>query len=155
MKKKIRHPRRSGLRSILLSLIGLGTSGCIAPVMYGTPYAEWSVKGKVVDETNCPVRGLQVVLGNRFENSESVIYDVNYQSLDTLHTASDGTYQVAREGFPLHHLEIHVKDIDGPQNGGEFEDAGLIIKDIVYKGAKGWYSGSADIIVPDIIVKRK
>ena len=156
MKKRNRYSRRrSGLRSILLSLIGLGTSGCLAPVMYGTPSADWSVQGKVVDESNSPVRGLQVVLGNRFENTQSVIYDVNYEPLDTLQTASDGTYQIERESFPIQQLEIHVKDIDGPLNGGEFGDAGLIIKDIEYKGAKGWYAGHADIKVPDIILKKK
>ena len=142
-------------RSILAALLGLGTSACEIPAMYGTPHADWSVKGKVVDEEYKPVAGLQVALGNRFENTPDVIYDENYRPLDTLYTASDGTYSVKRTDFPIDRLEIRVQDVDGPAGGGEFQDAGLIIRDIEYKDGKGWYAGHAEIEVPDIIVRKK
>ena len=140
---------------ILAALLGLGTSACEIPAMYGTPHADWSVKGKVVDEEYKPVAGLQVVMGNRFENTPDVIYDENYRPLDTLYTAADGTYSVKRTDFPIDRLEIRVQDVDGPAGGGEFQDAGLIIRDIEYKDGKGWDAGHAEIEVPDIIVRKK
>ena len=155
MKRLIRKLRPTSFLSILLALMGFSVSGCFGRVEYGTPNADWSVKGRVVDETNCPVGGLQVALGNRFENTQYVIYDVNYKPLDTLQTAGDGTYMIERSGFPIEQLDIHVQDIDGELRGGEFEDAHLIIKMIEYTGGKGWYTGHADIEVPDIIVKKK
>ena len=154
MKSLFNKPRQTGILPILLALFGLVASSCMR-IMYGSPYADWSVKGKVVDENHNPVGGLQVALGNRFQNSPSVIYDVNYEPLDTLQTATDGTYELRRSSFPIQQLEIHVQDIDGEKNGGEFEEAGLLVKKIEYTGAKGWYEGHADIEVPDIIVKKK
>ena len=77
MKRLIRKLRPTSFLSILLALMGFSVSGCFGRVEYGTPNADWSVKGRVVDETNCPVGGLQVALGNRFENTQYVLYDVN------------------------------------------------------------------------------
>ena len=155
MKRLFKNPRRTGFFSIFLALLGLGTSGCILTVMYGSPSADWSVKGKVVDEDNKPISGLQVVLANYFENTNEVIYDQNYWPLDTLQTAGDGTYHLESNGFPIQQLEVHVQDIDGELRGGEYEDAHIIVKQIEYKDGKGWYSGHADIRVPDIILKKK
>jgi len=155
MKRLFKNPHHTGFLSMLLALLGLSTTGCIVPSMYGSPNADWSVKGKVVDDQLRPVSGLQVILGNRFENTDEVIYDVNYWPLDTLTTAGDGTYRLDRSGFPVQQLEIQVRDIDGEAGGGEYEDAGLIVRQIEYQGGKGWYEGHADISVPDIIVKKK
>ena len=155
MKRLFRSPRRTSFISIFLALLGLGTSGCIMPLMYGSPSADWSVKGKVVDEDRKPISGLQVVLGNYFENTNEVIYDQNYWPLDTLQTAGDGTYHLESNGFPIQQLEIHVQDIDGELRGGEYEDAHIIVNKIEYKDGKNWYAGHADISVPDIILKKK
>ena len=141
---------------MLLTLMGL-VPACdiIVPCMYGTPNADWSVKGKVVDEQGKPVAGLQVVLGNQYENSEQVIYDQDYWPLDTLKTGTDGIYAVDQSGFPLNYLRIDVHDIDGEAGGGEFSDASLILHDIKFEDGKGWYEGHAEINVPDIIVHKK
>jgi len=51
---------------------------------------------------------------------------------------------------------VEVKDIDGEANGGEFHDASVIVKDFKFEDGDGaWYSGHADINVPDIIVYKK
>lgn len=140
---------------MLLALLGLSATGCIIPCMYGTPHADWTVKGKVVDENGAGVSGLQVILGNRYENTAQVIYDENYWPLDTLTTGSDGTYNVEQNGFPINQLQVDIKDIDGEAGGGEFADVTLIVKDFQFEDGKGWYSGHAEINVPDIIVKKK
>ena len=158
MKKHKSHIRkeRSGLFTLLLALVGIGTTGCWQICMYGTPSAEWAVKGKVIDESGKPVPGLQVALGNRMDNEPGVIYDQNYWPLDTLKTGPDGVYQVVSSGFPLSKLQVDVTDIDGEANGGEFNDVTLVISDFTFEDGKGaWYAGRADINVPDIVVKKK
>ena len=146
--------RKSSFFSMLLALLGVGASSCIfiTPCMYGSPRAEWSVKGKVVDAAGKPVPGLQVVLGNRYGAN----YDQEYWPLDTLQTGPDGVYQVQSGGFPLSKLQVDVHDIDGPDNGGEFLDAMVYVTDFKFENGDGaWYSGSAEINVPDITVTRK
>ena len=148
--------KKSGFFAMLLALVGIGTTSCWPVCMYGTPSAEWSVKGKVIDDAGRPVPGLQVALGNRVDNEPGVIYDQNYWPLDTLTTGPDGVYQVNSSGFPLSKLQVDVKDIDGEANGGEFADAAVIISDFKFEGGDGaWYDGHADINVPDIVVKKK
>lgn len=149
--------RKSSFFSMLLALLGVGASSCIflTPCMYGSPSADWSVKGRVLDENGKRVPGLQVILGSRYENSENVIYDQNYFPLDTLYTGMDGSYHMEGHGFPLNQLQVDIHDVDGPSEGGEFTDVTLIIKDFEFEGGKGWYSGHAEINIPDIIVKKK
>jgi hypothetical protein len=155
MHNPFKNPRKTGFISMLLALFGLGASGCIVPCMYGSPTADWTVRGKVLDEQGKGVPGLQVILGNRYDNSEGVIYDQNYWPLDTLTTGTDGTYQVDQGGFPINQLQVDIHDIDGEQNGGEYADVTLIVKDFEFEDGKGWYEGHAEINVPDIVVKKK
>lgn len=151
--------RRTGLFAILMGLLGIGTSSCeIWPPfvsMYGTPSADWSVSGKVTDEAGNPIQGLQVVLSNRTDNTEGVIYDQNLWPLDTLSTSAQGTYFIEHNGFPISKLQVDVNDIDGEANGGEFESASVVVSDLKYKGGKGWYEGHVDIEVPDIKLRKK
>ena len=141
-------PKKTGFLAMLLSLLGLAPAcNIIAPCMYGSPNADWSVKGKVIDENGKPVGGLQVVI------------DYNDQEgwpVDTLKTRSDGGYSLEDNGFPFHQLKVEVEDIDGEAGGGQFQKATLIVRDIQYKHGDGaWYSGHADIAVPDIVVYKK
>ena len=96
------------------------------------------------------------MLNNHFQNNQDVIYDQNDWPLDTLKTRSDGTYEIEQDGFPIQQLKVEVEDIDGEAGGGEFQKATLVVRDIQYKGGdKAWYSGHADINVPDIVVHKK
>lgn len=157
MRNKSRLSHRTGLFSLLLGLLGLGTTGCIQPCMYGSPTANYSVKGKVIDENGKPIPGLQIVLAHRYDNTDAVIYDENYWPIDTLQTGTDGIYHLETQtGFPISKLQVDVHDIDGEANGGTFNDAALVVKDIDYTGGDGsWYEGYAEIKIPDIILKKK
>ena len=149
-------PRKTGLFAILLSLVGLGSVGCYGPLMYGTPSADFSVKGKVTDESGRPIPDLQVIIGRRYYSSTSVIYNQTYFPIDTIKTGSDGIYRMNAEGeFPPENLQVDVNDIDGEAGGGQFESASVVVKDIEYKGGSGWYEGEANIEVPDIKLKKK
>ena len=157
MRNPFKGHRNNGILAMVLTLLGLAPAcDIITPCMYGSPSADWSVKGKVIDEEGKGVEGLQVVVINYFPNSAGVIYDVNDQPLDTLRTAQDGAYGVDGHGFPLNQLKIKVEDIDGEEGGGEFVDATIVVSDIQYKnGDRNWYEGHADINVPDIVVYKK
>ena len=159
---QIRQPKKLGFFAMLLALLGIG--GCTSEdifneremmAMYGTPTATFSVKGTVKDEKGKPISNLQVILGQRYYNSASVIYDVNYVPIDTLTTDANGVYQMSKTRFPVINLQVDVNDIDGEAGGGQFESSTYIINDIKYEGGDGWYRGKADVKVPDIKLKKK
>ena len=58
MKTHKSHTRKEkgGFFALLLALVGISTTGCVC--MYGSPTADWAVKGKVIDENGQPVPGL-------------------------------------------------------------------------------------------------
>lgn len=158
--------RPTSLFALLLAVLGLGSCNTIeelnvfegidlgARAMYGVPTAYWSVKGKVINEDEKPVAGLQVVIGQRFYDTAGVKYDIHYKAIDTLMTGADGTFSYTKHGFPVQNLQADIHDIDGALGGGEFEDTTIIIKDIPYQGGDGWYVGTADVVIPDITVKK-
>ena len=154
-------PRKYGFFAMLLALLGIG--GCQdlpeeeeMRLMYGTPTAQFSVKGKVTDEKGNAIQGLQVILGNRFYDNSSVTYDHHYFPDDTLTTDSDGVYQFESSRiFPIENLQVDVNDIDGAAGGGEFNSATTVVRNIEYKDGNGWYRGKADIKVSDIKLEKK
>ena len=124
--------------------------------MYGTPTAQYSVKGRVTDEKGNSIQGLQVILGKRYYDNSGVIYDQHYYLIDTLTTDSNGVYQYdSGKAFPVENLQVDVNDIDGTAGGGEFNSATTVIKNIEYKGGSNWYVGKADIEVPTFKLKKK
>ena len=166
MKKNaaFRKPRRLGFFTLLLALLGISSCGEINNeddpfnqlLMYGTPSAQYSVKGKVTDEKGEAIQGLQVILGKRYYDDSSVIWDQHYFPIDTLTTDSNGVYQYdSGTVFPIENLQIDVNDIDGTAGGGEFNSATTVVKNIEYKGGSSWYLGKADIKVPTFKLKKK
>jgi putative lipoprotein (rSAM/lipoprotein system) len=158
---RINKPRKYGFFAMLLALLGIG--GCQdlpeeeeMRLMYGTPTAQFSVKGKVTDEKGNAIQGLQVILGNRFYDNSSVTYDHHYFPVDTLTTDSDGVYQFESSRIsPIENLQVDVNDIDGAAGGGEFNSATTVVRNIEYKDGNGWYRGKADIKVSDIKLEKK
>ena len=79
------------------------------PVMYGTPMVEFSVKGRVVDADSNPIPNIEVTwAGNTYGKAV---------------TAEDGTFQYANEdiGFEMTDVTLTFTDVDGEENGGDFE----------------------------------
>lgn len=157
-----RKPKKLGFFAMLLALLGIG--GCTSEeifyeremmAMYGTPTANFSVKGTVTDEKGKPISNLQVILGQRYYNNSGVIYDVNYVPIDTLTTDAKGVYQMSKTRFPVQNLQIDINDIDGEAGGGQFQSSSLVIQNIQYEGGEGWFRGTANVKVPDIILKKK
>ena len=161
---KIRKPRRLGFFTLLLTLLGIGSCSEVnneddpfkGLLMYGTPTAQYSVKGKVTDEKGKAIQGLQIILGKRYYDDSSVIWDQHYFPIDTLTTDSNGVYQYdSGTVFPVENLQVDVNDIDGTAGGGEFNSATTVVKNIEYKGGSSWYLGKAVIEVPTFKLKKK
>ena len=116
-----------------LSILGftIPMFGCDAPEMYGTPWADYEVKGKVLDADGDPIKGIKVSLIEDQYNSQST------QSLE------NGTFKVSLGTIPFDKLKLTAQDIDGAENGGEFERKDI---DLLYYGPND---------VGDIVLERK
>ena len=146
------------LASTVLGLLGF--SSCewlgIGLTMYGEPHADFKAIGTVKDEAGKPVEGIRVAVQQHrhYENSESVIYDQNdWYDNDTLFTDSNGKYELVRSVFSVpNRVTIVFEDIDGEENGGEFEKTEANPKVTqTKKGDKNWYGGAfqaeADVVM--------
>ena len=104
----------------LLSLLGFSVTSCGATDEYGSPYAEYELKGKVTDMNGDPIQGIEINYGGIYNNvlSPSYISEI-YKSPQT---QKDGSYDIKFEDSPMGIVRIIAKDIDGPENGSRSKD---------------------------------
>lgn len=100
-------------------------------VMYGTPYNNYKIKGKVTDKAGQPIKGIEVRSNAALPTPEAT-------------TRADGTYDLAGQGIG-NMARVTFTDTDGPANGGDFAEKTV---DIEFTEAertaqgKGWDQGS-------------
>ena len=149
------------LASTALGLLGF--SSCewlgIGVCMYGEPHADFKAIGTVTDNAGKPVEGIRVAVQQHrhYENSDSVIYDQNdWYDNDTIFTDSNGKYELVRSVFSApNRVTVVFEDIDGEENGGEFEKAEANPKVTqTKKGDKNWYGGAFQAEA-DVRLKKK
>lgn len=117
----------------LLCLIGFGGTVACSPGMvadeYGSPYAEFEVKGKVTDQQGEPIAGIQVTC-------DAVDMQPEY-------TDSEGMYTLYGNGFPREKIQITFEDIDGEENGGTFAGKTMTAEvALVQEGDDRWNFGT-------------
>ena len=136
----------------LLSLLGFSVTSCGATDEYGSPYAEYELKGKVSDLNGDPIQGIEINYGGIYNNvlSPSYISEI-YKSPQT---QKDGSYDIKFEDSPMGIVRIIAKDIDGPENGS-FETDSIDVKIEGFEGGKSWFHGKAEVNIPDIKLKEK
>ena len=138
----------------LLTLLGFGSVGCdkAEPVEYGTPYATYALKGKVVDEQNQPVPHIQVEV----QPAEDPAHIAWYYPVDTVYTDEQGNFAWERTDFitpPC--FQIIFEDPDEDANRGWFASDTLQVdfsdeKTTEYRGGHEghgdlkWYQGRAE-----------
>jgi len=115
---------------VLLAILGVFNS-CSQPCEYGEPYADYELKGVVTDkETSKPIKNIRIV---------------HQTYRDTTYTDAEGKYAFIYNDNLLEHLDLKIEDIDGEENGGEFEAQEIDVKftnaDRVKKGDGHWYEG--------------
>lgn len=148
--------------SIVTALLGmLGFQSCnlfgLGMVMYGTPHADFNVKGKVTDEDGKPVQGARTVIDAYYGWTDDL--GISYRNLDytdTLYTDSQGEIFAGASIFDeSSHVTVTVTDVDGPANG-EFEET--VIEDLhmhkVKDGDGSWYGGAYEMEF-EVVVKMK
>jgi putative lipoprotein (rSAM/lipoprotein system) len=113
----------------LLTLLGFGAAlaGCgkmYSPpppdiIMYGVVPTQFEVKGRVTDADDKPLENIRVVLKLRDDETEE---NQNRQMLrDTVYTDANGRFETERRPEISLPWAVIASDIDGEENGGEFE----------------------------------
>lgn len=149
--------------SIVTALLGmLGFQSCnifgIGMVMYGTPHADFNVKGRVTDEDGKPVPGARTVIDAYYGWTDDL--GIGYSNLDytdTLYTDSQGHVYAAASIFDeSSHVTVTVTDVDGLENG-EFEET--VIENLrmhkVKDGDGSWYGGAYEMEFEAVVKMKK
>ena len=157
-KQKHNKTRALGFFSILLAFMGVGCEEIgIIELMYGSPTAHFSVKGKVTDESGNPIQNIEVNLYG-VSSYEGQDYAVPNQ-VQPVKTDTKGTYLIEMNDSPYTTIQVNVKDIDGAANGGEFASDSLRNSTYTFLKDKNdkneWSVGNADITMPDIKLKKQ
>ena len=136
----------------LLSLLGFSVTSCGATDEYGSPYAEYELKGKVTNMNGDPIQGIELNYGGIYNNVlfSSYISEM-YKSPQT---QKDGSYDIKFEDSPMGIVRIIAKDIDGPENGS-FETDSIDVKIEGFEGGISWFHGKAEVNIPVIKLKEK
>ncbi len=98
---------------------------------YGTPYAEYEVKGRVSDSEGTPISGIKVSMGvEDYMDSVAV-------------TDADGRFHVIHDTFPFRDntFDIQFTDIDGEAGGGLFEEQTVTVQAEMVEEGDGWDEG--------------
>ena len=110
--------------------------------MYGTPYFDYKVKGKVTDKEGAPVKGIEV----------------GSQDAGPVTSESDGSYELSGREWSFRQTTLTFTDIDGPENGGEFTEKKVTVEfteaDRTGKGM-GWYEGTFSRSGVDAALEKK
>ena len=127
----------NALLTALLAMLGYESCSLNSPDEYGTPTVDYQVKGFVTDLQGTPIQGIKVRAPYNFDGSEgqSVLTDENGRfELDEFHSEYND--------------KLIVEDIDGEDNGGEFQSDTIKVWDLpkkqIEKGS-GWYEGKYEV----------
>ena len=113
----------------LLSILGFGAVSCDGSndvCMYGVPTAKYVVNARVVDPEGNPIKGIEVVVseGEDFEDESARLLETT--------TNDDGTLvENITHGWPLIKLYVRFTDVDGEENGGDFQSVTITPQDMV------------------------
>ena len=146
--------RRAFIKKMNWALAGilsmLGFVGCnkTEPLdEYGTPHADYTVKGAVIDKaTRKPIKGIRVGYGCEFcPVPEYGVPSTPYVLKTHVTTDAKGEFKLTDSFFPeeSQKLPVYVDDIDGNNNGlFQSEILQVDFKDAVHSGKqKSWYNG--------------
>jgi putative lipoprotein (rSAM/lipoprotein system) len=110
--------------------------------MYGTPVVEFSVKGKVVDSEGNPIPGIEISHG--------------YSGLKAK-TSEDGSFDYTSQdvGFEMETVTLVFTDIDGEENGGDFQSKEVAVEvEQTEPGDGGWNNGKFEAEGVEIVMTK-
>lgn len=135
----------------LFVLLGFGAVACDNGSMddvvaeYGCPHINFSLKARVVDEAGNPIAGIEV------QTKENDFYADNYSD-------AEGNIDLNVSMWPDTNIDLVFTDVDGAENGGEFEALELNIADKVEQvkeGSGSWYEGGYKADLGDVVMTLK
>ena len=134
----------------LLALIGFGAVSCDndwgdVVAEYGCPHMNFSFKARVIDEAGKPIEGIEVQTRN------GDFYMDNFSD-------AEGNIDLTTGMWPNINIDLIFTDVDGEENGGEFETLELNISDKVEKVKEGdgrWYNGEYAADLGDVTMTLK
>lgn len=133
------------LFKITLGLLGVVmVDSCVAKAEYGCPHADFEAKGVVTDEDGKGIQGIRVVISAEYPNP---IYS-GEQLADTLWTDHKGEYitgdsYIDDEFAYMNSVKLEFEDVDGQENGGEFQKVSIEVPVFKVKEGDGhWYNGA-------------
>lgn len=113
---------------------------------YGTPHVLFSLKARVIDEAGNPVKGIEVDANEHYWRDNKRFSD------------DKGLIDVCGNVGPGDQYRVRFIDVDGEENGGEFETLELDITDRVVKvseSSNGWCMGEYKAELGDVTLKLK
>lgn len=129
----------------ILSLLGFsGMTSCEATEEYGSPHADYTIKGKVTNEAKQAIPNLKIEILSERE------YPITESETD-----ANGKFQTSFDGLGENY-SVAVSDLDGDVNGA-FENDTIDInftKDDYIKKGSGWYQGEL-LKEIEIVLKEK
>ena len=140
----------SSLGKIAGLVLAFGYSSCF-PVAYGSPTADYRVKGKVTDILNNPLEGIQVIVEDTDEVFEK---DGKSTNRDTTYTDGNGEFvsSLARDEYgTAYGTYVIFNDVDGEANGGAFASDSVLLTSVervmVKEGDGGRYAGEYEYTI--------
>ncbi len=127
----------------ILALLGLSSCNSEPGAeMYGSPHANFTIKGKVVNQENMPIPDIEIKCLVEHHGDNRSWFD----TIPAVSTDPAGAFHCQFEEFPTNKLRIIATDVDGPQNGSyEKDSTDLPLSDNDYKGNTGsWFKGSVE-----------
>ena len=137
------------LAKISLGLLGTAAiNSCdghfIGKAEYGCPHADFEAKGTVTDEDGNGIPGIRVII--RSQNPLSS--NPKDRLEETIWTNHNGEYVSGESYYDddfayTSSIKMEFEDVDGPENGGEFQKVNIEVPVFQVKEGDGkWYNGA-------------
>jgi putative lipoprotein (rSAM/lipoprotein system) len=148
MKKKLLN---SADKFILLLLAILGIASCEPMVEYGTPHADYELKGIITDSlTGVPINKISIkVIDSVSVMQDNTLHGYGFNVGDT-ETNSLGRYDITvQKNIPVDSVTFYLKveDMDSTANGGEYISKKVSVNihksELSGSGAGNWSMGKA------------
>ena len=130
---KIRYRLKGWLLATAAGWLGMN-AGCerfTTACEYGSPEADYEVKGRVTTQSDVPIEGIEVSLSR----------------YNAVTTDADGSYSLGYGNFPYEHDTVNVtfSDIDGEANGHYADTTVQVVfhRSDLHGGDGHWYEGRA------------
>lgn len=139
--------------SSLLTLLGYGCSVSDEPMdmygtvlMYGVPSVRYCVKGNVTDEDGNPIKNIKASVKTGPYGEEGTLY----YPIDSTMTDVDGKFTMDNlYDYMGYNQKLILEDIDGEENGGEFQSDTLSLDQLDVKQVEpssgAWDTGKYEL----------